>query len=277
MANFGLSIPWIAELNTETGKYSNAFKPGKATNTSVTPEYAEGSLYADNQEAEYLKEFKRAVVTVGTDTLPAIAKTVVFGHCVNDEGEEISNSNDGGKYVGYGFISREVINGVSKYMACILLKVKFNEGEESYETKGDSIVFKTPSISGNASVIGVAYDGVKKDDWRIKSPAFATEEEADQWIQTKFGVLEKCSKPTASVAGGTYTAVQSVTLTTSTTGAKIMYTDNGTTPSLTNGTQYTKAISVDATKAIKAIAYKDGAIVSDVMTEEYIIDTATTE
>lgn len=277
MANFGLSRPWIAELNTETGTYSNAFNLGKATNTSVTPEYAEGSLYADNQEAEYAKEFKGATVTVGTDTLPIIAKTVVFGHRTGEEGEEISNANDSGKYVGYGFISREMINGVKKYMACIVLKVQFNEGEESFETKGDSITFKTSSISGKAKVIGVAYGNVKRDDWRIKSPTFETEEEADQWIQTKFNVLEKCIKPVASVTGGEYTAAQSVTLTTTTAGAKIIYTDNGTTPSLTNGTQYSKAISVDTTKAIKAIAIKDGAITSDVMTEEYIINTTTTD
>lgn len=276
MANFGLSIPWIAKLNPETGAYSDAFRIGKAVSTSVTPEYAEGSLYADNQEAEHAKEFKKAAVTVGTDTLPVIAKKVIFGHRVNTSGEEISNSEDNGEYVGYGFISREMINGKTKYMSCIILKVKFNEGEEAFETKGDSITFKTSTISGNASVIGVAYGEVKRSDWRIKSPAFDTEEEADQWIQTKFNVLEKCAKPSASVTSGTYTSSQSVTLTTSTAGAKIMYTDNGTTPSLTNGTQYTKAISVDSTKAIKAIAYKDGAITSDVMTEEYIIDTTTT-
>ena len=170
-----------------------------------------------------------------------------------------------------------MLNGKKTYMACIVLKVQFNEGEDSFDTKGDSITFKTPTISGKAKVIGLSYGDVKADDWRIKSPAFDTEEEAEEWIKTKFNVLEKCAKPEASVTGGEYTAAQSVTLTTTTTGAKIMYTDNGTTPSLTNGTQYSKAISVDATKAIKAIAIKDGAIASDVMTEEYIINTTTTD
>ena len=79
MPNFGLSRPWIAKLNTETGAYSNAFNVGKAINTSVTPEYAEGSLYADNQEAEYAKEFKSAAVTLGTSTLPVVAKTMMLG------------------------------------------------------------------------------------------------------------------------------------------------------------------------------------------------------
>lgn len=275
MANYGLSNPWFAELDTTTGSYSNAFQVGEAITTSITPEYNEASLYANNREVENVKEFKRATVTAGTSRLPIAARTVVFGHRVNNAGEEVSGTDDSGKYVGYGFISKEMTNGVTQYMACIVLKVKFNEGEESFETKGESLAFKNPSISGTASAIGVAYNDVKKTDWRIKSPLFDTEEEADQWIQTKFNVLEKCNKPVASVTGGTYTAAQSVTLSTTTTGAKIMYTDNGTTPSLTNGTVYSKAISVDASKAIKAIAYKDGAITSDVMTEEYIISTDT--
>lgn len=273
MANFGLSMPWVAELDTETGTYSNGFRIDKAISTSVTPEYAEGSLYADNAEAEYIKEFKGAAVNAGTRSLPVIAKTVMFGHRMTDSGEEISNADDGGKYVGYGFISREVKDGIKKFMACILLKVKFNEGEESFETKGDSITFKTPSISGRATVIGISYGNVKKDDWRIKSPFFDTEEEAEQWIKVKLNVSEQCAKPKASVAGGVYNAAQSVTLSTATLGAKIKYTTNGTIPSETNGTEYKNAVTIPETMAVKAVAYKNDLITSEIMTEEYFIIT----
>lgn len=273
MANFGLSRPWIAELDTETGKYSNGFRLDEAISTSVSPEYAEGSLYSDNSESEYVKEFTGANVTAGTRSLPVKAKTVVFGHRLNEDGDEISNADDNGKYVGYGFISRERLNGRNIYMACILLKVKFNEGEESFETKGNSITFKTPSISGRANTIGISYGNVKKDDWRIKSPFFDTEEEAEAWIKTKFDVEEQCEKPKASVTGGTYPTAQSVALSTVTAGAKIKYTTNGTTPSDTNGTEYKSPIPVPETMVIKAIAYKSGALTSEVLTEEYFITT----
>lgn len=273
MAFFGLSIPWIAELDTATGEYRNGFKMNEAVTTSVTPEYVEGSLYADNMEVEYVKEFKRAGVNAGVTTLPSIAKSVVFGHTINDAGEEISNASDDGKYVGYGFISREVQKGKKSFMACVLLKVKFSEGEEAFETKGDSIVIKTPSLSGNALAVGVSYGSVKADDWRIKSPLFDTEEEADLWIQTKLNVKKKCGMPKASVSGGEYGAEQSVTLSTGTTGAKIWFTTNGTTPSETNGTEYKTAVKISETSALRAVAMKADAVNSDIMTEEYFIVT----
>lgn len=266
MANFGLSHPWIAKLNTETGKYSGAFRCGKAVNTSVSPNYNEASLFADNQEQEHVKEFKNAAVNLVTDSMPVAAASVAFGHYVNESGEETSNTNDEGNYVGYGFITKERVNGIIKNRACVLLKVLLTEGEESYDTKGDSIVFKNPSISGIAMAL-------ENGDWRKKSPYFDTEEEADKWIQTQLDVIEKCETPVASVSGGEYATAQSVVLSTTTASAKIKYTTDGTTPSATNGTEYKSAISVASTTGLRAVAYKDGAEISDVMTEEYFITT----
>lgn len=181
MANFGLSKPWIASLNVETDTYTDAFKCGKAVNTTVTPNVNEGQLFADNQQTENVTEFKNAAVALGVDTLPKKAPKVMFGHKVDEDGTETSNSEDAGSYVGYGFITTEVKDGVKSYRACLLTKVKFIEGEESYTTKGDSITFSTPNLSG----IALANNS---GDWRIKSPSFPTEAEADAWIQEKLGV-----------------------------------------------------------------------------------------
>ena len=169
--------------------------------------------------------------------------------------------------MGYGFITAEMLDGAKKFRACVLHKVQFKEGEESFETKGDTITFKTPTLSGVAM-------GTSKENWRTKSPYFDTEEEADIWIQTKLGVLEQCATPVASVAGGEYATTQSVVLTTATANAKIKYTIDGTTPSATNGTEYKSAISVAANTGLRAVAFKEGAETSGVMVEEYFITTA---
>ena len=58
--------------------------------------------------------------------------------------------------------------------------------------------------------------------------------------------------PAFSIAAGTYTTNQSLTLSTTTGGASIYYTTNGTTPTCTS-TLYTAAISVTASTTIKAI------------------------
>lgn len=183
MPNFGLSRPIIAKLNVQTGKYSDAFKCGKAINTSITPNYNKASLYADNAQQEEVSEFKNAAVELGVDTLPVKAATIMFGHKIDKDGVEINNTNDSGEYVGYGFITAEKVSGVTRYRACLLTKVKFEEGAESYQTKGDSITFQTPTLSGTAM-------GNNENEWRYKSPYLDTEQECDEWILKKMGIEE---------------------------------------------------------------------------------------
>ena len=54
----------------------------------------------------------------------------------------------------------------------------------------------------------------------------------------------QCATPTFTPAAGTYGAPQSVTISTSTGGATIRYTTNGTTPSSTVGTVYSSAVCI---------------------------------
>jgi len=76
--------------------------------------------------------------------------------------------------------------------------------------------------------------------------------------------------PTFSPAVGTYTATQSVKLSDATSGAKIYYTTNGSTPT-TSSTKYSVAISVSATETIKAIAVVTGDTNSVVASGKYTI------
>lgn len=269
MANFGISHPWVAEYIGK-GKYRDSFRCGEAVKTSVSPEYNEASLYGDNRKVESVKEFKEAKVTLGVTRMPLIAGRMMFGHDVGADGSETSNTEDSTGYVGYGFITAEMENSKKIYRACFLPKVKFSESEEAYETKGDSIVLKTPDLNGTA--IGDE-DGI----WRKKSPKFDTEKEADEWIRIQIGVLEQCETPVASVAGGSYNDAQSVTLRTSTEGATIRYTMDGTTPSETNGTVYSNPVTISGNSGLRAIAYKEGARTSDISVEEYFIGAVSVE
>ena len=78
--------------------------------------------------------------------------------------------------------------------------------------------------------------------------------------------------PTFSPAAGTYSTTQSVTISTTTTGATIRYTTDGTTPSETLGTVYSGPVTVSATTTIKAIAYESGLTDSGVATAAYTIN-----
>jgi hypothetical protein len=76
--------------------------------------------------------------------------------------------------------------------------------------------------------------------------------------------------PTFSVAAGTYSSTQSVTLTCSTAGSAIYYTTNGTTPTGLS-TLYTSPISVSVTETLKAIAGALGYTFSAVASASYTI------
>jgi uncharacterized repeat protein (TIGR02543 family) len=83
----------------------------------------------------------------------------------------------------------------------------------------------------------------------------------------------QCATPTFSPAAGTYNANQSVTLST-TYGAKIYYTTNGTDPT-TESTEYSGAISVTQTTTIKAIAWTSGCTSSATASATYTMKCAT--
>lgn len=186
MAYIGLVKPTIAKLDesAEKPKYTDGFTCGKAIGLDVNPQYAEGSLYADNTKAEYDKEFKYADVTLNTDTMPIRAHTVMFGHEVNGEGETPvtikTRTTDSPNYVGFGIYVNEKVNNVKKYVAMWIYKVKFAEGQESFKTKGDNIEYQTPSIAGQA--IGIA------DNLWKETKIFGTEKEACDWIDEMAGI-----------------------------------------------------------------------------------------
>jgi hypothetical protein len=81
-----------------------------------------------------------------------------------------------------------------------------------------------------------------------------------------------CSAPVMTPAGGSYTSDQSVTITTSTSGAQIYYTTDGTSPD-SGSIHYSSPVSVTpGTVTIKAIAYKSAYDPSPVTTELYQVD-----
>lgn len=80
--------------------------------------------------------------------------------------------------------------------------------------------------------------------------------------------------PTLSVSTGTYNVAKSVELSCTTTDAVIRYTTNGDTPT-SSSTEYTSAISVDASQTIKVKAFKDGYNDSGEASATYTLKCAT--
>src|SRR5208283_2524548 len=81
--------------------------------------------------------------------------------------------------------------------------------------------------------------------------------------------------PVFSPPAGNYATSQSVVISTTTPGAKIFYTTDGSTPTSTTGTLYAGPVNVPVNTTLKAIAYQAGWTDSPVVTASYSIVVAT--
>ncbi|HEV8072911.1 MAG TPA: chitobiase/beta-hexosaminidase C-terminal domain-containing protein, partial [Opitutaceae bacterium] len=79
--------------------------------------------------------------------------------------------------------------------------------------------------------------------------------------------------PTFNPSGGNFSSPQTVTISTTTSGASIRYTTDGSTPSETAGTIYSGPVSIGSTTTLKALAYESGFTDSTVTSETYTIST----
>src|SRR5581483_9108021 len=77
--------------------------------------------------------------------------------------------------------------------------------------------------------------------------------------------------PTFSPAPGTYASAQTVAITTTTGGASIRYTTDGSNPSETAGTLYSSPVSISSSVTLKAIAFESGFIDSSIASGAYTV------
>ena len=83
--------------------------------------------------------------------------------------------------------------------------------------------------------------------------------------------LPDVATPVIQPPSGVYNTVQTVTISTATPEATLVYTTNGTDPALDNGTVYTGSFTVSNNVIIKARGFKDGYDPSPITTVQYVI------
>jgi 6-phosphogluconolactonase (cycloisomerase 2 family) len=80
------------------------------------------------------------------------------------------------------------------------------------------------------------------------------------------------AEPVFSPAPGTYESAQDVAIATSTPGATIRYTTDGSTPTETHGIVYAAPVPIADLLTLKAVAYRTGWTTSSVITGQYTIE-----
>ncbi len=104
----------------------------------------------------------------------------------------------------------------------------------------------------------------------IKAIAVKSDMADSEVMSESYTIMEHVAMPTANPARGAVASGTKVSLSSSTTGAIIHYTTDGSTPT-TGSAIYTGPITVSSAETIKAIAVKGGMVDSSVMSESYTI------
>lgn len=142
----------------------------------------------------------------------------------------------------------------------------------STATSGASIRYTTDG-STPTSTTGTVYAGAVSITQSTTLRAIAYMAGFSDSSVTSATYTLQVAAPSFSPAPGTYTSAQSVTLSTSTSGASIRYTTDGSNPTSTTGTLYSGPINVASTTTLRAIAYRSGWSDSTVSTGAYTINT----
>lgn len=174
MAQIGLKYLKYSVIDVN-GNYTGSKTLGKAISSKVVPNIAEGKLYADDNVAESSKVVTGGTVDVTVDEILDTTYAEVLGHSYNESTKElVRNSNDLAPYVGFGRVITKMVQGVRRYKAEFLVKVQFKSSLPEEKTKGDSIEFSTPSLSGDLFVLD-------NGTWS-KTAEFDTYEEAQEYL-----------------------------------------------------------------------------------------------
>ena len=153
-------------VNTNgTITYTDAQSVGDAMAVTLELRFAEGRLYAESSLAEYMRKAVGGTISIGVKYIPTTAQTMMFGSrsksrsiSYTPEGEtetvtaKVTGPVIGGKttgqYVAVAFYAPDMIDGVEKYTCVKIARALFGPPSMTLQTAGESIVFNTPTTSG---------------------------------------------------------------------------------------------------------------------------------
>ena len=163
MATIGLRDLYVDVLTSDeegTAVYENSpTRLAKAITADLSINVAKASSYADDGVDATASEFVSGELKLGVNDLTAEALAKILGLQPDSNGVLVSKSGDVSPYVAIAFRCKKADG---KYKFVWFYKVKFDIPSESYQTKGESIEFKTPEITGT---IVARSDGAWKADW----------------------------------------------------------------------------------------------------------------
>lgn len=149
MAIIGLKNLFYAKCTQDDEQgiaYSTPTKMGGAIQMAVNPQIAKNTLYADDAPFATASSITDITVTLDVADLTAEVIADLGGHTIGANGEIIYGASDSPPYVAI-LGESEKQDGSTRYFK--LLKGKFNETQETIQTKGEKVEFTTPKLEGS--------------------------------------------------------------------------------------------------------------------------------
>lgn len=201
MPRIGLKYPVAAVIKKEEygefPEYDNGFVIGKAISANKSISSNDNPLYGDDAIAENDTSFSEGTIDLGVTDFGTDAKTSLeiqaklLGHtAVTNEEDETpvqvirKKAGDDAPNVGLGYYKTKKIGNVISYEATLLYKVKFQLPSEETNTKGQSIEWQTPSITGRIMTLE-GMEGTYED-----TAVFKTEAECRDWLNAKLNITK---------------------------------------------------------------------------------------
>jgi hypothetical protein len=141
-------------------------------------------------------------------------------------------------------------------------------------TSGATIYYTTDGSTPTTSSTMYTASFTLTESTTVKARAFKASWSPSDVAEAYFRKKDKVATPTISPDGGNFNKPVKVTLACTTSSATIYYTTDGTDPT-DSSTEYTSAFTVDEATVVKAKAYKDGWVASDIAMARFTFKVAT--
>lgn len=191
MAFIGMRHPVVAKINTETEgsaiTYDAGMVLGKAISADINWTRNDNPLYADDVIAEDDNGITGGSIEFGADDVLDDVRAYMLGvkAVTAQSATEYETTEEGAPYVGFGYIRVRRKNGATTYQAIWYHKVQFGETNESAQTKGQTIEWQTPTLTGR--IMGVRNDSSGLANYR-RYANFDTPAAAETWLNGKAGL-----------------------------------------------------------------------------------------
>lgn len=191
MAFIGLRYPVASAITAETAgampTYGTGFVVGHAITANLTINRKDNPLYGDDVICEDDNSITSMSIELGTDDLEEAVQVKLLGiKAVAATGTtEYHETDDSAPTVGFGYIRVRRLDGNTTYQAVWIHKVMFGITGEDAKTKGESIEWQTPTITGR--IMGVSLNSPAAISFRKKAE-FATEAAAKAWLDALAGI-----------------------------------------------------------------------------------------